>query len=376
MRENNCIMYLITKILTEKERNMYFFCYARSQRAKRVAEDIINSNSGEIIRSIDSFSGSEDGVLVLVFPIEAAMRIMSENKMFDSSVCSVVCVLPDASCVSVLKRGGTDAPLAFEAVNIIGSTLGSRVISFEEDSADFAPDLMQTALRYPMHVSNQDVFNHIIDRSLSGEKIEIYTDMKVKLLDSALDSLAFNLHCYRNDVSTDFLTACRQIVKADREDKPSIIVSFRDFDEDALDSCSNVVVLCPCAIVLGIEITGRANPQYTVKETIESLRRHTISPYSIAGIATMDAAKIDDSIVLLKDYLNTELRICDNNEVKAYRIPLRSGFALPTVEKDICTACASVASKHSNVRIALRRVEVKNALIFSCVSEINEITIF
>ena len=90
----------------------------------------------------------------------------------------------------------------------------------------------------------------------------------------------------------------------------------------------------------------------------------------------MDAAKIDDSIVLLKDYLNTELRICDNNEVKAYRIPLRSGFALPTVEKDICTACASVASKHSNVRIALRRVEVKNALIFSCVSEINEITIF
>lgn len=94
--------------------------------------------------------------------------------------------------------------------------MGSRVISFEEDSADFAPDLMQTALRYPMHVSNQDVFNHIIDRSLSGEKIEIYTDMKVKLLDSALDSLAFNLHCYRNDVSTDFLTACRQIVKADR----------------------------------------------------------------------------------------------------------------------------------------------------------------
>lgn len=347
---------------------MYYFCYARSERALETANEILSYNDGEVIESLEGFATSNDGVLVLIFPIEAAVRIVAENAMNSTNDYSVLCVLPDCSAVMVMKGCSEDASIAYNAAQQISTSTEATLLSTSKDSKDFAPDLLKTVLAYSIHVSDEAIFEQLRQRVLSGERIDIYSNMRLRFSDVALDMTSFNLHSFRRDAGKDFVQACSSAIASD---KPTLIVTQTFFEKEILKKCTNAVILTPRTIVLGIEYAGRANSEYSLNVVLEGLRRHAINPLSVATIAVSESAAMDDTTKLIQKTLKAELKTCENSAINAYRLPLKTGFSLPQAEADICTACACTVCK--NGRILVRRSGDKNGLMFSAVSAIDEI---
>ena len=112
---------------------MYLLCYGRSENAKKTGQRLIDAIGGRWIDGDDFLSGASvvpdmtgDAAIVMLIPLEAAVRITQEMIPESMRKLPVICVSSEGLYAAVIRRGGSaEASSCFDVFDEIKKVLAS-----------------------------------------------------------------------------------------------------------------------------------------------------------------------------------------------------------------------------------------------------------
>lgn len=345
---------------------MYLYCFARSERAKAIGNRLLAKSEGEWIIDSESFvvglreqSDRVDGAVVLILPAEAAVKLLIDRLYPEDVKYPVILLSPDGSYGGVLKSAGYNT---HEILNKICSITGAKPISSESDRADFAPDLHKIIEEYDMSVSDPDLLEEICSKINSGLSVNIYSDIPLHMSEPVLDTLSYSPYIFRNNqkgqMENAFVSSCTA-------DEYSIFITCSTLPE--VENKGKCLVLIPRIIVVGMEIAGRADPDYSLETVIKTLKNHEIDPRSVCTVAVSTVARENPAIDAIAEHLGCFVTSFDGRLIKAVHVPLNATYSGEKTGADMCTAAACLAS--DNGRILVRRAGDRNSIILTAMAK-------
>lgn len=340
---------------------MYLYCYGRSDKARTTGNTLLSKAEGEWITDTESFAAGirevslrADSAIVLFLPPEAAVKLFVERFYPSDIKFPVIRVSSDGSYAEIIKAGGYNS---YEIMVRICSVLGCKPLSNKDDGADYAADLQKTITAYNMISDDEELAAEISSYIREGGCVTVYSDLSLHMSEPVLDSMSFIPFAFRLSQRDELIRAYQSCCEADEY---SVFVTCSLLPEVA--GRGKCLKLIPKKVVLGLELTGRAAPEYAVETVEKSLISHGIDRKSVVTVAVSDMTRESDSVMEISKALGCTVTSYDSRLLKAVKVPFDPSFNL-TKAADTCTAAACMASE--NGRIVIRRSGDRNSVMLS-----------
>lgn len=344
---------------------MYLLCYGRSDGAIKTGDDLISKIGGRWIESADFFASrlpvpasERDGVIVLILPLEASIEIISGNFSPTLSGFPLICVSPDGLFAAIIKRGdGSTLADCDEAYDKICGVLGSRCFRSFGSNADIAPDLTTAIASYGMTPNDADKLKAYLAMIKSGEKVSIYTDLPLVFAEPAIDSMIFNINRYTRETKESFLQSYISLTNSSTK---AIFITCAK-----LPDCEGnpPLVLVPKLVSVGLELTGRCDPEYAAVLVLATLENHGIDSRSVSTIAVSQSARESDAVHKVAEMFGASVTAFSSKVLQEVKLPLKMTFAPVRETTDIATSACFLTSESG--RILIRRAAEKSGLAIS-----------
>lgn len=348
---------------------MYLLCYGRSEKAKKTGQRLIDGIGGRWIDGEDFLSGgsvlpdlSGDSAIVMLLPLEAAVRISQEMIPESMRRLPVICVSAEGLYAAVIRKGGaSEAVYCLEIFAAIKKILGEKCFTGFGGSEDVGGSLAEITGRYNMSVSNADLLEKIDARLKKGLPAKIFTDLKVSYGDPILDPMVYDLRKYPSDMKEEFIKQYYQSrLDAQKEDSaPDVFITCSKLE--GIEG-SGVLGLAPRILSIGIEQRTRTDPEYAAEGIRASLENHMIEPLSVETVAVPYTTRENEMVKRVAEELGAKIVSYDTTELSAARPPLKMTFA-PEKINDKATAACYLASGGGD--IIVRRSTAVSGIIFS-----------
>ena len=341
---------------------MYLFCYGRSAQARNTGGVLLKEAEGEWIENLESFllsgeerSGRADSAIVLILPQEFCVRLLTERIIPAGGSLPVINISPDGRFAGLLRAGGYNA---YGILENISGILGCAALSGEDDGRDIAPDLSRAVLEYNMKPSSEELLSEISEFISGGGCVDIYSDLQIELSEPVLDSLSYRTYLFASNQKNEMAQA---YAAANEEDGYAVFITCGALPE--VGGNGKVLVLTPRIVVAGLEVSGRADPEYCARICRDSLRGHGINPDSVVTVAVSSIARESEAVKAIAEDLGCFVTFFDSRLLKSVRLPLNGGFGTDRIGSDFCTAAACLAS--DNGKILMRRSGDRNSLMLT-----------
>ena len=348
---------------------MYLLCYGRSGNAKKTGQRLIDSIGGRWIDGDDFLSGGTvvpeetgDTAIVMLLPLEAAVRIAQEMIPESMRKLPVICVSAEGLFACVIRKGGTEeAPSSFGIFDAIKKVLGDKCFTKFGGGEDVGGNLTEVAARYGMAVSNKELLAKVDERLRKGLPVRIFTDLKAAYGDPVLDPMIYELKKYPADMREDFIKQYYQSrLDAQKEGAaPDVFITCSRL-EGITDS--GVLGLTPKIMSIGMEQRTRIDPEYAAEGLRESLEHHMIEPLSVGTVAVPYTTRENEAVKRVAEEFGAQIVSFENSELSAAKPPLKMTFA-PEKINDTATAACYLASGGGD--IVIRRSTAVSGLVFS-----------
>ncbi len=348
---------------------MYLLCYGRSESAKKTGQRLIDGIGGRWIDGDEFLSGGSvlpdmtgDTAIVMLLPLEAAVRITREMIPESMRRLPVICVSAEGLFAVVIRKGG-----AKEAVSCLGiydeikKILGDKCFTKFGGSADIGGSLSDVAKRLNMAVSNTELLEKVDERLKKGLPVRIFTDLKVAYGDPVLDPMIYDLRKYPADMKEEFIKQYyRSRLEAQKEDSaPDVFITCAKL-EGITDS--GVLGLVPRIMSIGMEQRTRTDPEYAAEGIRASLENHMIEPLAVSTVAVPYTTRENETSKKVAEELGAQIVSYESAELNGARPPLKMTFA-PEKINDTATAAAYLASGGGD--IVIRRSSAVSGMVFS-----------
>ena len=348
-----------------KEEPMYLLCYGRSDGAIRTGNTLIDKIGGRWIESADFFSSrlpvpssEKDAVILLILPLEASVGIVSGSFSPTLSGFPVICVSPDGLFAAVIRHGdGSTLADCDEAYKLICESLGGKCFTSFGSNADIAPDLSTAINSYNMTPDDQDKLKDYLKLIKSGEKVSIYTDLPIVFAEPAIDSMIFTINRYSKETKEAFFQAYMTI--AENSGK-AVFITCSKMPEVSGEA---PLVLVPSLVSVGLELTGRCDPEYASKLVLSTLENHGIDSRSVSTIAVSQSARESDAVQKVAEQFGASVTAFPTKVLSEVKLPLKMTFAPVREQTDIATAACFQTSDSG--KILIRRAAEKSGIAIS-----------
>lgn len=338
---------------------MYLYCYARSSKARNTGDKLLGLSEGEWIEAIEPFVSSyktsvkrADGAIVLFLPQEACIKLLLEELVPADVGYPIINVTPDGKYAGILKNSGYNG---YQILDKIAAITGATKLSSEEDRKDFAPDLMRTVMAYHMKADDEELLKEISEFIVAGGSVDIYSDLSLEMSEPVLDTLSYKPYVFspsqKKELSQAYISACE-------EDKYSIFITCTILPD--VSRKGKVLTLTPRLVVAGLEISSRADSEYSTKVCRNTLIKYGINPDAVVTVAVSALAKDSEVVKAIAEDLGCFVTYFDSRLLKAVKVPLNGAFNLDKQGSEFCTAAACLAS--DNGRIYVRKAGELNSI--------------
>ena len=192
---------------------MYIICYGKSPKALETGRKLIDEIGGRYVSGTELMTGSfvvsqgeVNCAVVMILPLEAAIKAMEETATDKTRGLPVIAVSPEGRYAAILRRGSKPYDRGCDDVYAaIVKALGSFCFSSFEGKAGITGDLANLVSRYGMAVNDEEVFSTVNEKIRAGEKVDIYTDIPIVFEDPVIDPMTYTLHTYPYDLREDFI---------------------------------------------------------------------------------------------------------------------------------------------------------------------------
>jgi len=341
---------------------MFLYCYARSGRARSTGDRLLSGSEGEWIDNMENFvsvygnsNRRADAAIVLILPQEACVKLLLERICPADIRCPVFNVTPDGKYAGILKPAGYNT---HQMLSKITEILGSTALSSEDDRRDFAPDLKRAVMAYRMKPDSEELLDEISEFISLGGAVDVYSDLPLELSEPVLDTVGYRLYGFGSNQRKELGQA---FVSANSEDRYSVFITCGSLPDT--DRNGKVLVLVPRIVVLGLEISSKADPEYSARIVREALMKHSINPDAVVTVAVSALARESEVVKAVAEDIGCFVTFFDSRLLKAVRVPLNGGFTTEKISADYCTAAACLAS--DNGRILLRRAGDNNSVLMT-----------
>lgn len=344
---------------------MYVICYGKSPKALATGQKLISEIGGRYVTGTELITGSfvlaegeTNCAIVMVLPLEAAVKSMEETITDKTRDLPVIAVSPEGRYAAVLRRGNKPYEKGVDDIySAVVKALGPFCFSGFEGKAEITSDLSGLVSRYNMTVSNKDIFDKFNEWINEGGKINVYTDLPIVFADPVIDPMSYSLHSYPYDMRDDFIKQYKAAKEGRLEPSVFITCTYLGDEEDDWN-----LILVPKILSIGIEIKTKSDPDYCRPAIRKSLINHLLNPEAVAKVASTYSARESDIITGLADELNAELVTFDSDKRAKAKIPMEMTFS-PEKRTDTATALAFLAS--SEGALTIRRSTSVRGLVIS-----------
>ena len=345
--------------------SMYVICYGKSPKALETGAKLINEIGGRYITGTELITGSfvlaegeTECAIVMILPLEAAVKSMEETVSDKTRNLPVIAVSPEERYAAVIRRGGKPYDAGVNAVySAIVKVLGPFCFSAFEGKEGLTGDLENLVSKYSMKVNCEDTLNRFNDAIRSGSKVNVYTDLPVVFADPVIDPMTYSLHIYPYDMRDDFIRQYQASKEGKTEPSVFITCTYLGDGEDR-----NNLILVPKSLSIGIEIKVKTDPGYCCPAIRQSLKNHLIDPAAVARIASSYTARDSEIVKAVAEDLKAEILSFDSDRIAKTVVPLEMTFS-PGKKPDSATALALLASPDG--MILIRRSSSAKGLVFS-----------
>ena len=344
---------------------MYVICYGKSQKAMTTGSRLINEIGGRHVTGTELMTGSfviseneTDCAIVMILPLEAAVRSMVETISEKTRDLPVIAVSPEGRFAAVIRRGsnmyekGTD-----NVYSAVVKALGPFCFSGFEGKEEITDDLGNLVAKYNLKVNNAETLERVNRMIRSGERVDVYTDLPVVFADPVIDPMIYSLHSYPYDMRDDFIWQ----YKAARDGKngPSVFITCTYL---GAGNDENNLILVPSILSLGIEIKVKTDPAYCRPAIRKSLINHLLDPDAVAVVAASYTARDSEIVKGIAEELGAEVVSYAAEKIAKAQVPMEMTFS-PERKNDSATALAFLAG--SEGLIVIRRATSAKGLVFS-----------
>ena len=236
---------------------MYIICYGKSPKALETGRKLIDEIGGRYVSGTELMTGSfvvsqgeVNCAVVMILPLEAAIKAMEETATDKTRGLPVIAVSPEGRYAAILRRGSKPYDRGCDDVYAaIVKALGSFCFSSFEGKAGITGDLANLVSRYGMAVNDEEVFSKVNDKIRAGEKVDIYTDLPIVFEDPVIDPMTYTLHTYPYELREDFIKQYKAARSGISEPAVFITCTYLGGEED-----KNNLILVPKILSLGLEI--------------------------------------------------------------------------------------------------------------------------
>ena len=344
---------------------MYIIGYGKSPKAKVTGQKLIDDIGGRFVSAAELITGSfvlaegeTECAVVIVLPLEAAIRSMEKTITDKTRDLPVIAVSPEGRYAAVLRRGskfyenGTD-----EVYSAVVKALGPFCFSGFEGETETTSDLTGLVSRYNMSVSDGSVFESVNNKIQSGGKINVYTDLPVMFADSVIDPMTYYLHSYPYEMRDDFIKQYKAAKEGKTEPSVFITCTYLGDEKDERN-----LILVPRNLSIGIEIRTKTDPGYCRQSVRKSLIKHLLNPEAVASVASTYSAKDSEIIRGIAEELGAEVVSFDSDRRSKARVPMEMTFA-PDKRSDTSASLAFLASNEG--ALLMRRSASVQGLVIS-----------
>lgn len=352
---------------------MYVICYGKSPKALEVGQKLIKDIGGRSVTGTELITGSfvvaegeTSSAIVMILPLEAAIKSMEETVTDKTRDLPVIAVSPEGRYAAVIRRGGKTYEEGTDAVyNAVVKALGPFCFSGFEGMTAVTADLTSLIARYNMSVNDDKILEAVNARINAGEKVDVYTDLPVVFADPVIDPMTYSLHNYPYDLRDDFIRQYKASKAKDTVPAVFITCTYLGDDNDCKD-----LILVPKLLSLGIEIKVKTDPGYCCPAIRKSLINHLLNPKAVARVAATYSARDSEIIKGIADELDSEVISYEADKLAKANAPMSMTFN-PEKKNDTATALAFLASSAGG--IVIRRSTSAKGLVLSVAIDRNDI---
>ena len=352
---------------------MYVICYGKSPNALEIGQKLIKEIGGRSVTGTELITGSfvvAEGetscAIVMILPLETAVKSMEETVTDKTRDLPVIAVSPEGRYAAVIRRGskiyekGTD-----EVYSAVVKALGPFCFSGFEGRTQITGDLTNLISKYNMSVNDDKILEAVNSRISAGGKVDVYTDLPVIFADPVIDPMTYSLHNYPYDLRDDFIRQYK--ASKAKNDEPSVFITctYLGDDEDFKD-----LILVPKLLSLGIEIKVKTDPGYCCPAIRKSLINHLLNPKAVAKVAATYTARDSAIIKGIAGELDAEVIAYEADKLANANAPMSMTFN-PEKKNDTATALAFLASSAGG--IVIRRSTSAKGLVLSVAIDRGEI---
>lgn len=344
---------------------MYIVCYGKSPKALMTGRKLIERIGGRTITGTELISGSfvlaegeTECAIVMILPLDLAIKSMAETITDKTRDLPVIAVSPEGKYVAVIRRGNKPYDKGTDNVcSAIARSLGPSCFSDFDIRTETTNDLKGLVSRYNMAVSNEELYERINRDILNGGQINVYTDLPIVFADPVIDPMTYSLHSYPYELREDFIKQ----YKAAKEGKiePAVFITCAYLGDETDDTN---LILVPKLLSIGIEIKTKMDPGYCRPAIRRSLINHRLNPDAVAAVAATYSAKDSEIVTGIAEELGAEVLAFDSDAVAKAKVPMEMTFS-PERKPDTATALALLASREGS--LVIRRTASAQGLVFS-----------
>ena len=343
---------------------MYVICYGKSPKALAIGSKLIKDIGGRYVTGTELITGSfvvaegeTNCAIVMILPLEAAIKAMEETVTDKTRDLPVIAVSPEERYAAVIRSGSNAYEKGTKEVyDAVLKILGPFCFSGFEGKTDITGDLGGLISKYSMSVNNEEILAKINGLIYSGEKIDVYTDLPVIFADPVIDPMIYSLHSYPYDLRDEFI---KQYKAAKNGSGPSVFITctYLGDKEDDVN-----LILVPKLLSLGIEIKVKTDPDYCRPAIRKSLINHLLNPEAVSDVAASYSARESEIIKGIAEELGAGVLSYKSDAISNSKVPMSMTFN-PEKINDTATALSYLASSEGT--IIVRRVSSAKGLVFS-----------
>lgn len=344
---------------------MYIICYGKSPKALVTGRKLIDDIGGRYVSGTELITGSfvlAEGetkcAIVMILPLEAAIKSMEETVTDKTRDIPVIAVSPEGRYAAVLRRGnkpyeqGTD-----DVYSTVVESLGPFCFSGFEGKTETTGDLTGLVSGYRMSVNDESVFESFNSRIRAGGKVNVYTDLPIVFADPVIDPMTYSLHSYPYDLRDDFIKQYK--AAKDGKTEPAVFITCTYLGKEKDD---RNLILVPKLLSIGIEIKTKTDPEYSRPSIRKSLIKHLLNPEAVAGVASTYSARESEIIKGIAEELGAEILSFDSDSRSKAKVPMEMTFS-PEKRADTSASLAFLAGSEGTLLI--RRSASVQGLVFS-----------
>lgn len=344
---------------------MYVVCYGKSSDAMTIGKKLIEEIGGRHITGTELITGSfviaegeTNCAIVMILPLELAIKSMEETITDKTRDLPVIAVSPEGRYAAVIRSGAKPYSQGISTVYAaVVRALGDSCFSGFEDKTGITCDLTNLVARYNMSVNDEALLEKVNGKIRNGEKIDVYTDLPIVFADPVIDPMVYSLHGYPYDLREEFIKQYKAAKSGKVE--PAVFITCTYLGEEADDSN---LILVPKLLNLGIEIKTKTDPGYCRPAIRKSLINHLLNPEAVSTVASSYSARESEIMTGIAEELGAEVMSFDSDAISKTKVPLQMTFS-PDRKNDTATALSILAGK--NGTLIVRRSTSTRGLVFS-----------